>query len=192
MLSLGILLTLPLIILTGLEVLFSGGRRERIYGSCKEILSLMPTTCGKYLRLAYYWSVCQRVSPDADFQFGSMLAHRDTVVGPGTVLGSYSIIGHADIGRNVLIAARVSVVSGKYQHGRPGERLVYGNSSGQYSRIRIGDFTWIGEGALILASIGSNCTVGAGSVVMKEFSDNSTIIGNPARKVNIDQPGQVA
>lgn len=181
----GLLLALPLILVTGLEALFTGGRSERMYGSCKELLSLCPTICGMYIRLGFYWAVCKKISLDTDFQFGSMVAHRDTIIGSGSVIGCYSIIGRAEIGRDVLIASRVSIISGKYQHGRPEERTENGTAEGEYTQIRIGDKTWIGEGALIMASIGSNCTVGAGSVVMKDFPDNSTVMGNPARKVNI-------
>jgi len=38
---------------------------------------------------------------------------------------------------------------------------------------------------VIMANIGRNCTVGAGSVVMKDVEDNTTVLGNPARKVNL-------
>ena len=51
----------------------------------------------------------------------------------------------------------------------------------------IGENTLIGMGAIILngAKIGKNCLVGAGAVVTegKEFSDNSVIVGAPARVI---------
>jgi serine acetyltransferase len=188
----GLLVTLPLIVLTALETMFTGGKSEKIYGSCKELISLCPTIFGMYLRLGFYWAVCKRISPDADFQFGSMIAHRGTIIGAGSVIGCHSIIGRAEIGENVLIASRVSIISGKYQHGRPQDRTDNTKSMGEYIQVQIGDNCWIGESALILASIGSNCTVGAGSVVMKDFPDNSTIMGNPARKVNINHLDQAS
>ncbi len=181
----GLVLTSPLILLTYLESLIFGKSAEKVYGSCKELLSMCPTFFGSYVRLGYYRAVCTKISRDANFQFGSMVAHRDTVIRTGAVIGSYSIIGHADIGEDVLIAARVSIISGKYQHGRPQQRAEDENVTGEYRLITIGDNSWIGEGAIIMADIGSNCTVGAGSVVMKEFPDNSTIMGNPARKVSL-------
>jgi virginiamycin A acetyltransferase len=181
----GLVATSPLIFVTLLEALLFGRKAERVYGSCKELLALCPTLCGQYLRLAFYWAVCTRISPDACFLFGSMVAHRDTLIRGGGVVGTHSIIGYADIGENVLFGARVSVISGKYQHGRPEERSQDGAVSEEYQCIHIGGNSWIGEGALILADVGAGCTVGAGSVVYKEVPDGITVMGNPARKVSL-------
>jgi len=182
----GFILTLPLILLTYLELALLGKSAERVYHSCKEIVAMIPTAIGQYMRLGYYWAVCTHVSLDATFGFGSILAHRDITIGPGTVIGGYSIIGFAEIGKNVLFGARVSVISGKYQHGKPGQRANGDTVTEEYSRIKIGDNSWIGEGAVILSHVGSNCTVGAGSVVLKEVADNITVLGNPARKVSLN------
>ena len=114
-----------------------------------------------------------------------MVAHRDTIIRTGAVIGTYTIIGYADIGENVMFGARTSVLSGKYQHGRPNERKAGKNFEEEYTKITIGANSWIGEGSLILADIGANCTVGAGSVVYKVAPDNTTFMGNPARKVSL-------
>lgn len=180
-----LLLTSPLIVLTYLESLLFGRRTEKIYASCRELLAVIPTLLGNYMRSAYYWAVCTKVSPDACFCFGSMVSHRDVRIGAGTVVGTYSGVGYADVGKNVLFGARVSVISGKYQHGRPEGRAHNGETVEEYSRITVGDNTWVGENALILANVGHNCTVGAGSVVFKDVPDGTTVIGNPARKTNL-------
>ena len=183
---LGIVLSMPFIVPTILEAALFGEKCERMLCWCKEILSLIPTAIGEYMRLGFYWSVCREISPDALFMFGSMVAHRDTIIRAGVVVGSYTIVGYADIGENVLMGARVSLISGKYQHGRPVERSGGAELVEQYDTIHIGKNSWIGQDAIIMANVGENCTVGAGSVVFKDMPPNSTFIGNPARKVNIE------
>ena len=182
---LGLVVTSPMILLTWMEGIIMRNRSSRVFGSCKEVLSLVPTFVGEYMRLAFYWSVCTGVSPDACFMFGSMAAHRDMIVRSGTVIGVYTIIGRADIGNNVLFGAHVSLLSGKYQHGRPGERAESRETPMDFQLIKIGDNSWIGQDSIIMANVGENCTVGAGSVVYKEVPNNTTVLGNPARKVNL-------
>ncbi len=182
---LGLILTFPLILVTWTEGLVVRRRSERVFGWCKETLSLFPTILGEYMRLAYYRAVCTGISLNASFLFGSMLSRRDTIVQSGTVIGAYSIIGHADIGGNVLFGARVSLLSGKYQHGHPNERAKKEEGVGEFQLIKIGDNSWIGQDSVIMANIGENCTVGAGSVVYRDVPDNTTVMGNPARKVNL-------
>jgi len=186
--ALGLLVTLPLIILTWLELAFLGPKWEKVFGQCKEILSLVPTFIGEYLRLAYYSAVCTYVSPDAALLFGSMIAHRQTTIRRGVVVGQGTIIGKAEVGESVLFGAGVSLLSGKYQHGRPGDRRENGSSLQEYKIIRIGRQSWIGEKAIVMADVGENCTIGAGAVLMKDAPDNTTFMGNPARKVSMAAP----
>ncbi len=174
----------PLILICILEEYVFGKEKERVFVSCAEILSLNPTLIGTYLRKAFYWATCTDVHRDTHFLLGSMLAHRSNSIGRGVVVGHYSFMGKANIGDNVILGARVSIVSGKYRHGRPGQRIIEQNPTGETGIICIGRNSWIGQDAILLANIGENCTVGAGSVVYHEVADNTTVIGNPARKVN--------
>ncbi|MFH1686993.1 MAG: acyltransferase [bacterium] len=182
----GLALTFPLILLTWLEAWILGRDYERILAWCKEILALVPTIVGEYLRLGYYSAVCRYVSPDASLLFGSMIAHRDTIIRRGVVVGVYTIIGKADIGEGVLFGARVSLLSGKYQHGRPEDRIDGQVPSVQYQVVTVGRNSWIGQGAIVMANVGENCTVSAGAVLYKDAPDGSTFMGNPARKANLD------
>ncbi|GAA5444411.1 2,3,4,5-tetrahydropyridine-2,6-dicarboxylate N-acetyltransferase [Microbulbifer sp. NBRC 101763] len=52
-------------------------------------------------------------------------------------------------------------------------------------KIHVGDDVFIGMGALILpnVTIGSQCIVGANSVVTKSVPDGSIVAGNPAKQI---------
>ncbi len=181
---LAVIWTLPLILLSWIESALTGGKSEKIYGSCKELLAATPTFFGDYSRSAFYWAVCRDVSTGIMFLYGSMIGHRDVSIKSHVIIGCYSIVGYAEIGEHVIIGSRVSLLSGRYQHGRPGEETEARDDGAEYTRIKVGDNAWIGEGALVMADIGRNATVGAGSVVYKEVPDDTTVLGNPARKVS--------
>lgn len=183
---LAVFCVLPLIIITKLETVIFGDRGKRLFNGSAEFLSLIPSIFGVYFRKAFYWAVCTDVSPDVHFLFGSMLAHRENIIRGGVVIGAHTYIGYADIGEDVMFGARVSIISGKYQHGRPNQRAEGGGMTEENVIIVIGKNTWIGQDVSILANIGANCTVAAGSVVFKDVPDNTTVLGNPARKVNME------
>ena len=56
----------------------------------------------------------------------------------------------------------------------------------------IGDNTYIGPNVCIVedVKIGSNVTIGAGSVVTKDIPDNATAAGNYAKVLNYKDPGR--
>jgi acetyltransferase-like isoleucine patch superfamily enzyme len=47
----------------------------------------------------------------------------------------------------------------------------------------VGEGTWVGTHATILADIGRYCVIGAGAVVTKPIPDFSVAVGTPARVV---------
>ncbi|WP_352929524.1 acyltransferase [Mesorhizobium sp. M1088] len=85
------------------------------------------------------------------------------------------------IGRNCLIAPRVSIFASNHQYR---DRNVDIRNQGTFSKggIKIADDVWIGTGAIILdgVQIGEGCVVGAGSVVTKSLPDYAIVAGNPA------------
>ena len=56
----------------------------------------------------------------------------------------------------------------------------------------IGDNVYIGPNVCIIEDIriGNNVTIGAGSIVTKSIPDNATAVGNYARVINYNNPGQ--
>ena len=86
-----------------------------------------------------------------------------TVIGKGTKINNLCFIGNSvKLGTHNFLASGVNI-----------------NGS-----VHIGNNNFIGSGATIRnkISIGNNNTIGAGAVVVKNIDNNSTWIGNPAKK----------
>lgn len=183
-----IILVSPLILAARLGFMLG---TENLYHSLACLLSLVPGKTGSYLRLGYYKGTLKKISSDVIIGFGSFFSRPAAEVGRGVTVGAYCILGRVALGDGVLIASRVSIPSGKYQHGGsegtagPGEVL-------RFDKVTIGARTWIGEGAVVLSDIGEDCIVSAGSVVTRAIPGGYIIAGNPAKptlKRNLEGSG---
>ena len=153
---------------------------EAIFDFCAKLLSLVPGIPGQYARTSFYVQTLDWAHYDLAMAFGSFVSRPTARLGRRVVVGSYTIIGNATIEDGVLISSRVSVLSGKHQHGSSLEDGEL-RQEPEYGALRIGAESWIGEGAVVMASIGRQCIVSAGSVVTKPAPDRTVAIGNPAR-----------
>jgi acetyltransferase-like isoleucine patch superfamily enzyme len=166
----------PFIALSWLEKSTLGS--EGLFSLFAQLLAPVAGLPGSYLRGAYYFGVLERCAWETRVGYGSIFTHRGGSLGVRASIGAYCVIGHADIGDEVMMGSRVSVPSGKRQHLDDAGRLTSGTT---YDTVRIGNKTWIGEGAIVLADVGSECIVSAGAVVTKEMPNRCLIGGNPAR-----------
>lgn len=146
-----------------------------------QLLALFPGKTGSYLRVAYYGKTLVQCSNKAFIGFGSFFSHRNAVVEEGVYIGAYCIIGMAKIGKNCTLGSHVSVLSGKKQHGFDQVGVPIQEQGGTFEQVRLGENCWIGERSVIMADLGTQCVVGAGSVVTKSFDDLSIVGGNPAK-----------
>lgn len=107
-------------------------------------------------------------------------------IGEGALLfGTLDSSAHPElitIGKCTLIASNATVLC----HG----------SVESWLPVKIGDYCYIGWGALILpgAVIGNNCVIGARAVVprARPIPDNAVAVGNPARVVKQRDPDELA
>lgn len=103
-------------------------------------------------------------------------------IGNKTRIGISSVlIGPVTIGDDVRLAQNI-VISG-LNHNYKDISKPISEQGVNTEQVYIGDETWIGANAVILAGvfIGKHCIIAAGSVVTKNIPSNSVVAGNPAR-----------
>jgi virginiamycin A acetyltransferase len=155
-----------------------------------QAFSLLPGLPGKYVRKCFYFLTLSRCTLNCEIGFLTHIHDRRTQIGERVYVGSAVGIGWAILGDGCLVASRVSVLSGRSQHqvGPDGRLTPFDGSAAKQTSI--GQHSWIGEGAIIMADVGSQCIVGAGSIVTKPVSNKSMVAGNPARLIRILIDGQ--
>lgn len=97
---------------------------------------------------------------------------------PHTVqVGRHIVLGYGGLG--VVIHSRA--VIGDFCH--IDQNVTIGGTSKKYEVPVIGDYVYIGAGAVILGpvTIGSNVVIGANAVVVKDIPDGCVVAGVPAR-----------
>jgi virginiamycin A acetyltransferase len=169
-----LVLVFPVALLTAL------GRIEALYFIGAQFFALFPGLVGDYLRIAYCRMTLEECSLDSRIQFGSFFAHPQAKVARGVYIGPYCVLGRASIGERTQIASGVQILSGRRQHDRGQEGEILGGESGLFHSVSIGADCWIGAGAIVMADVGAGTTIGAGSVVVKPVPPRSVAVGNPA------------
>lgn len=180
-LSLGVLFW----VLYRLEALIWGKRPA--FACWSQCLSLLPGRCGCLVRWSFYFLAARRCSWDVTIEFGTIFSSPNIEIGRHVYIGAYCVLGDVQIGNGVRIASGVSIPSGSRQHwvqvvGQGGD-AGGPESPNQYDRVAIGERTWIGERAVILANVGTRAIVGAGSVVTSPVENDSVVAGVPARVI---------
>ena len=168
------------------------GRVHSLFQFGAHFYALVPGLLGDYLRVAYYRLTLTRCDLASRISFGSFFAHPETSVGRGVYIGSYCILGRTGIGDRTQIASGVQILSGRHQHTRNEQGEILGSDHGEFTTVTIGADCWIGAGAVIMADIGPQTTIGAGAVVTKPIPAGVTAYGNPARTSRSSMPVGIA
>lgn len=110
---------------------------------------------------------------------------------------------------DVEIGASCVLPRGVMTSSRIGQKAVIGNLSNLGHSVKIGSRVWMSVGCLIGGNttigegstlglgvsardnlrIGSDCSIGMGSVVVRDVEENSSVFGNPARKLRAISAG---
>lgn len=124
------------------------------------LLGLVPGRIGQRLRAGYYMQTAAECHADVAIGFLAVIESPEIRLGQGVCVGALAVLGQAEIGEGAVIDNRVTVKS-------------------ERGPVQIGRNARIGEGAIVAASVGNECTVAAGTVVDKPVPARSTVSGNP-------------
>lgn len=148
-----------------------------------QFFSLVPGLPGDYLRKGFYYWILAHCSLQVKISFGTLIAHPQTEIHEGVYIGPYCLIGTATIGAHATIGSGVHLLSGKQQHHFDRLDVPIQEQGGRFARITIGSDSWLGNGCIVMADVGSKAIVGAGSVVTAPIDPMSIAVGNPAKVV---------
>lgn len=156
---------------------------ERAFPFWTEALSLVPGLVGQYIRRAFYRSVLQRCGDGACIGFGVTFSHATASIGKDVYVGTSCRLGDVTLEDDVLIGSHVSVMNGSRQHGTDRLDVPIREQPGVFEAVTIGRDSWIGERAIVSASVGRHCIVGAGAVVNRPLPDFAVAVGVPAKVI---------
>ena len=159
------------------------GRVTLAFEFFAQSFALIPGVIGDYLRSGFYKLTLAACPLDFRIQFGSFFAHPQARVARHVYIGAYCVLGLVEIGERTQIASAVQVLSGSRQHARDPSGRIWDPGYRTFERVTIGADCWLGAGAIIMASIGDRSTIGAGSVVVHAIPGGAVAVGAPARVV---------
>jgi virginiamycin A acetyltransferase len=160
------------------------GDIDGTFMSFSQALSLMPGKLGIYMRAAFYHLVCTDTSDEISVGFLTILSHRNTSIAKGVYIGPQCNIGMCSIGENTLIGSGVHILSGSRQHEFQDSQKPIQDQGGAFEKIRIGADCWVGNSAVIMATVADGCIIAAGSVLSKSANKEGDILaGNPSRTI---------
>lgn len=180
-----ILVMLPLVILYFL--LIQVANKDNIFSAFSQFISLFPGQLGNYSRAAFYRFSMTHCDLDTVIGFGTLFSQQDTELVSGCYIGPQSNIGKCRLEANCLLGSGVHVMSGRDQHNFDDLNTPISQQGGIFTKITIGEDTWVGNGALIMANVGKKCIIAAGSVVIHDLPDFAIAAGNPAKIIKLRQ-----
>lgn len=154
-----------------------------LFHTIGQIFALLPGEVGRFIRGAYYRLTLDKCPLDVEICFGSFFTKRNVEIGHGVYIGGFCNIGMCKIGDNATIASSVCILSGKKQHGYKQVDVPIQQQAGVYQQVVIGENCWIGHGAIIMANVGKQNVIAAGTVITRDTGDYEVWVGNPGTLV---------
>lgn len=156
---------------------------ETLYIIGAQLVSLLPGLPGSYLRKAFYWYTLDACSLECFIGFGTFFTHRSALIERGVYIGRCALLGSVNLREGCLIGSKSSILSGGKLHEDDGQGGWTPFDASKMQRVEIGRKAWIGEGAILMASVAEGSMVSAGAVVSAAVPAHVMVAGNPARFV---------
>jgi virginiamycin A acetyltransferase len=158
------------------------GRNRALEGST-QVLALLPGVLGQYLRRAFLQFALEHCAATATISYGTIFSRAGARLDDRVYIGPGCHIGLVHLERDVLIGAAVHLPSGGDTHGIADLSTPIREQPGEERLVRIGRGTWVGSAAIVMADIGHDCVIGAGSVVTRPIPPLVIAAGVPAKIV---------
>jgi acetyltransferase-like isoleucine patch superfamily enzyme len=163
--------------------------RDRALEGSTQALAWLPGITGEYLRNAFLRSTIAACDPSATICFGTIFSRAGARIGANVYIGANCTVGLVQIDRDVLIGSGVHLPSGAETHGIADIAIPIREQPGIERLVRIGHGAWIGNAAVIMADVGHDTVVGAGSVVTRPLAPLVIAAGAPARVIKLRTKG---
>jgi acetyltransferase-like isoleucine patch superfamily enzyme len=161
---------------------------DRALEGSTQAWALVPGLLGQYLRRAFLSRTLAACAGTATIEFGAIFSSASARIGDRAYIGPRCHLGWAVIEDNVLLAAGVHVPSGANTHGIDDLTIAIREQPTTKVPVRIGNGSWIGSAAVVMADVGRDAVVAAGAVVTRPVPDLAIAGGVPARVLRHRDP----
>jgi virginiamycin A acetyltransferase len=158
---------------------------DRALQGSAQALALIPGLPGQYLRRAFLSVAIARCAPTSVVEFGVTFSQSGARLDENVYVGPFCALGRVHLERDVLVAGGVHIPSGADTHATALVETAIREQGGTRQLVRVGQGTWIGSGAIVMADVGRDCVIGAGAVVTRAIPDRRVAVGVPARVIRV-------
>ena len=156
---------------------------DRALEGSTQLLALVPGIIGQYLRRAFLSRVLAACHHTATIEFGTLFSSASARLDEHVYVGPRCHLGFVHLEREVLVAAGVHIPSGAHIHGSGDAALPLREQGLSRTLVTIGEGSWIGSAAVVMADVGARTIVGAGSVVTRPIPADVMAAGSPAKVI---------
>ena len=179
--SVATLLATPFLLWFSLASVVFG--KDAVLEGTSQALALIPGNTGVLVRAAFYSRVLSQCDPTVFLGFGTLVTKVDTKLGRNVFIGPYCQLGLVTLGDDTLLGPLVQIPSGPLRHTFDRTDVPIRSQPGHSQRISVGRDCWIGAGSVVMANVGEQSVVGAGSVVTKPIEPRQIAAGVPCKTI---------